>query len=1317
MKKTSGKNNVIVNRASEKNTVKKWLAGVLAVSTAFTMLSGSAAALMAEETSTPSTEYALAGAGSGQDVTVHFGNDEDKDINIHVNPETGIPESETLAGAGSETEETEIETEAETEPETENVEEKRVYTYEDDKVLVTATLEKADAVPDDAVLRVTPVTSDSNGYNYDAYMDALNDKASDSSSEDNVSDADEKAFTAENTLLYDIAFIVCDYDEDGKPIDGTEREFEPEEGAVSVSITFRQDQLTNEINAESADKIMVGHLPLNEGVRGDSETTQDVTDISKDDITVSPLNADKSIEGEQSVAFITDSFSVYYIGRYDGNKKIQIKFVNNDESKDETAALRRAYLYVKNNSNPNNNHVFIPIDLESTHFDPATGIYTIDEEELRKGSLNLDWGETYSVEVYQQCYQKKDWTYGYDWDPKDGDLNQLVTQAGSTGLVGMYYFTLPEEETDLSNCQIEAKKVPYETNSQATGLYRTALGNAVYYGVTANSYLQHGDTQTNFAVKSFVGNGPVGGNLSNNPGNIVVGDLPERFMQIRDKLRDDSSTIYYGNHMPESVFQLDSHQNLVPMDKGIIDDYVDALINNATPLISQNPLKLTRTKGNEYYIDTVALGENAVLYISLDEVLETEQFQYGGGNTLLNAFANPRGVRINKLPSQTIIFQTTKPYSKVTEPLVLGQMVFDNNGTYDFNEDHNTVSDTNTSVKNDGLGEFCPTVIFNSSTAQNVRMTSSAAGTFIFPNAVVSWDATSCGWLLCKNATGATGEWHNLFREMPEYNVIPGPIDEKTTLKVFKVWKDESDGITDAPDGIENITIHVKRKLAGPVGNYYKVEVYACYSADNVAHEDLRKVVYVKKTNSGTDKIDVVVSDPESTHVYTAKDGADTAFTVNRSGNDSVIHIDDLAQYADQNGIVKVRVFGTTTISQGAAGMSGVIKVPEESYTAPEFKTTWSDPDVYYNRTETLSRRNNWEADIHDLDKEMDIVDRYYVDTPGYWVQFLGYRWLYYVEEDITSSEGFEVYYDNNGGINYGIITVTNKISSTSITVSKKWNDDGDTNDDGDNHNVSIVVSLHRVLTSASGSSLPDEDFAQSITLDKDNSWTKTIDGLAKKVVKKENGVDVLYEYSYYVVEEQVPDGYEVSYDTGDVNHPIKEGDINITNTKLGELVIYKKTNGVHVTPSNTKFTITSTNGFSKEITYDQFTNWDLQDENVVPSYTLTNLKPGNYVVTENGSRTEIGGALHFDNEDNSKYDLLITYKNSNDGENKTGAQAAIGVGSDSHVEIDNDYITTYAMPATGGEGTRRMILLGIMLIAFAGAGFIMVLRRREMTR
>ena len=115
MSKISEKKYDTRHRVSRRNRLKKLLSGFLAMSTAITMLGGSAATMMAEE---PATEYALAGAGSGEEITIHFGDDENNDISIHVNPETN---AETLAGLGSE--EPGDETEAETETESNGIKE------------------------------------------------------------------------------------------------------------------------------------------------------------------------------------------------------------------------------------------------------------------------------------------------------------------------------------------------------------------------------------------------------------------------------------------------------------------------------------------------------------------------------------------------------------------------------------------------------------------------------------------------------------------------------------------------------------------------------------------------------------------------------------------------------------------------------------------------------------------------------------------------------------------------------------------------------------------------------------------------------------------------------------------------------------------------------------------------------------------------------------------------------------------------------------------------------------------------------------------
>lgn len=164
-----------------------------------------------------------------------------------------------------------------------NEDTKRVYEYEDNKVKVTATLEKADAVPDDAYFGVTPLTEEES----EKYLEALN-------KDKDVENGDILA-TADNTLLYDIGF----YTDDTKA-----EEIEPEEGSVRVSIEFKRDQLAEDLGAVDDDEVTVTHI-VEEGST----------------ITTETVDVDASVE-DGVVEFETDSFSLWAI-QTDGTLKFQ----------------------------------------------------------------------------------------------------------------------------------------------------------------------------------------------------------------------------------------------------------------------------------------------------------------------------------------------------------------------------------------------------------------------------------------------------------------------------------------------------------------------------------------------------------------------------------------------------------------------------------------------------------------------------------------------------------------------------------------------------------------------------------------------------------------------------------------------------------------------------------------------------------------------------------------------------------------------------------------------------------------------------------
>ena len=194
-----------------------------------------------------------------------------------------------------ETESTEIETAPEeTEPESGEEEKETAvrtqYVWNDGRVQVIADLSSADAIPDDAELIVREVGRNTGGYNYDAYMAALNQIS-------------ESGYNEENTLLYDIAFIK----------DGIE--IQPESGSVSVTFEFLDDQLVESIGAKKASDVNVVHLPLTDGIKDNYDTTADATNIDAGDIYVEQLTAgENNLQVnvfDETVTFETSGFSVY----------------------------------------------------------------------------------------------------------------------------------------------------------------------------------------------------------------------------------------------------------------------------------------------------------------------------------------------------------------------------------------------------------------------------------------------------------------------------------------------------------------------------------------------------------------------------------------------------------------------------------------------------------------------------------------------------------------------------------------------------------------------------------------------------------------------------------------------------------------------------------------------------------------------------------------------------------------------------------------------------------------------------------------------
>ena len=186
-------------------------------------------------------------------------------------------------------------------------------TYSDEYVYAKAVPELATTLPAGTQLKVRILTPETAGYNRDAYYGAV------SAAGEGVTS------TADNTLLFDVAFLVHKTDDEGNWLvredDGESssifdlkadgvvyemREVQPE-GPVQIAISFTADEL-NTIHLENGDAAAVTALPLSQGAGADHEA------ISAEDVHAEPVyDAWVGTDGSEEASFTAYSSTVYAI--------------------------------------------------------------------------------------------------------------------------------------------------------------------------------------------------------------------------------------------------------------------------------------------------------------------------------------------------------------------------------------------------------------------------------------------------------------------------------------------------------------------------------------------------------------------------------------------------------------------------------------------------------------------------------------------------------------------------------------------------------------------------------------------------------------------------------------------------------------------------------------------------------------------------------------------------------------------------------------------------------------------------------------------
>ena len=250
------------------------------------------------------------------------------------------------------------------------------------------------------------------------------------------------------------------------------------------------------------------------------------------------------------------------------------------------------------------------------------------------------------------------------------------------------------------------------------------LGDCIDYGIVCNYLNQTADMETNFAAVKYQGNGHTIGNTisedkANAPGIIKFGEIIGT-IQIRN-----NPVILQGEEVKKEVKAM-----------------LASVSNYAESVVGKKDVKTSAEVKdcNNYLIDITDVKED-VVYVDADNMID---------NLKAGKIQNG-GLKIVLRDDQTIVLNITEK-DKVEIP------------RYTL-----TVKDGKKTNE-----EIAESVIWNMPYVNDLAISSDGMhATIIAPKAFVNLNVTGEGWLVCDTIVRNSGEWHMIYRKLPEVTATP----------------------------------------------------------------------------------------------------------------------------------------------------------------------------------------------------------------------------------------------------------------------------------------------------------------------------------------------------------------------------------------------------------------------------------------------------------------------------------------------------------------------------------------------------------------
>ncbi len=238
------------------------------------------------------------------------------------------------------------------------------------------------------------------------------------------------------------------------------------------------------------------------------------------------------------------------------------------------------------------------------------------------------------------------------------------------------------------------------------------LGGAVNFGITAETFDQRADAQTNIAVQEYNGNGHyIGADIVNgNPGVMLIGEIKG------DDIKLKVDTEVYEDVDDEVI-------------EGLIED---AVKNIEEEIKSQEIIDLPKHNDNGFDQNNYVVDVREIE----DDIVAVEM----NGRTLSSIQSG--GMKIFTREDQTVIIRV------------------DYDDDIDLREYYINGQSSATHAQNDDLSSK---VVWLFKDAEEVRLAAGVSGAIVAPDADVIINSTGSGWIIAEDVTNPGGEWHMVY--------------------------------------------------------------------------------------------------------------------------------------------------------------------------------------------------------------------------------------------------------------------------------------------------------------------------------------------------------------------------------------------------------------------------------------------------------------------------------------------------------------------------------------------------------------------------